>query len=224
MNLNTIDYVVFDKMIKRGTAKILENTESALFLYDTKSEGYYLACEDVDLGMSILDKYVDESFHLMMVTNILIGEKAYEKYGFDGKYDCYQFAYYGKSVDLDSSITTRVATKDDLPMLLSYYDLISPEEMEKEVSIGNIILGYDNETLIGFMGEHLEGSMGLLYVLPEHRRKGYASSLEKHLIKMNLDQGFIPYGHVVEDNTASIELQKKLGFEQSKKLIRWMWK
>ncbi len=138
MNLNTINYVVFDKMIKRGTAKILENTESALFLYDTKSEGYYLACENVDLGMSILDKYVDESFNLMMVTNILIGEKAYEKYGFDGKYDCYQFAYYGKSV--------------------------------------------------------------------------------------NLDQGFIPYGHVVEDNTASIELQKKLGFEQSKKLIRWMWK
>jgi predicted GNAT family acetyltransferase len=41
---------------------------------------------------------------------------------------------------------------------------------------------------------------------------------------MDLDQGFIPYGHVVKDNTASIELQKRLGFKQSKKLIRWMWK
>ena len=92
MNLKSIDYVVFDKMIKRGTAKILEDTDNALFLYDTRSKGYYLACEDVDLGMSILDKYADRDIHLMMVTNMLIGEKAYEKYSFDGKYDCYQFA------------------------------------------------------------------------------------------------------------------------------------
>jgi GNAT superfamily N-acetyltransferase len=224
MNLNTIDYVVFDKMIKRGTAKILEDTDNALFLYDTKSEGYYLACEDVELGMSILDKYVDRDFHLLMVTNILIGEKAYEKYGFDGKYDCYQFAYYGKDVDEDSSITTRTATKEDIPFLLDNYDLISSEEIIKLVSLGNIELAYVGDNLVGFMGEHLEGSMGLLYILPEYRRKGYASALEKRLIKMTLEKGFTPYGHVVKDNIASIELQKRLGFEQSTNLIRWMWK
>lgn len=224
MNLNSIDYVVFDKMIKRGTAKILEDADNALFIYDTRSEGYYLACEDVNLGMNILDKYADRDIHLMMVTNMLIGEKAYEKYSFDGKYDCFQFAYYGGNVDEDSCITTRTATKEDIPFLLDNYDLISAEEITKLVSIGNIELAYAGSDLVGFMGEHLEGSMGLLYILPEHRRNGYASALEKHLIKINLDKGFVPYGHVVKDNIASIELQKRLGFTQSKKLIRWMWK
>ena len=170
MNISTIDYVVFEKILKRGTAEVLEDKENALFIYDTLSEGYFLACEDFDLGMSILDKYIDD-IHLLMVTNTKIGDEAYKKYGFDGKSDCYQFAYYEKDIDEGDLISFREASKADIPVLLDNYDKISAEEMEKEVSLGNISLGYDGKNLVGFMGEYLEGSMGLLYIFPEFRRR-----------------------------------------------------
>jgi len=66
--------------------------------------------------------------------------------------------------------------------------------------------------------------MGLLYVFPEHRRKGCAETLEKYYIINTMNKGFIPFGQVEKDNFASLKLQKKLGFVQSENLIFWMVK
>ena len=74
------------------------------------------------------------------------------------------------------------------------------------------------------IGEHLEGSMGLLYVFPEFRRKGYAVALEKSMIVKTLSEGYIPFGQVEKNNRASVLLQKKIGMTISDRLICWMWK
>lgn len=87
-----------------------------------------------------------------------------------------------------------------------------------------MLLGYKDNELVGFIGEHLEGGMGLLLVFPEHRRKGYAEELEKAYIKHTIDRGFVPFGQVVVGNEPSFKLQEKLGFEKSVNTIIWMWK
>ena len=87
-----------------------------------------------------------------------------------------------------------------------------------------MLLGYDGERLIGFMGEHLEGSMGLLYVFPEYRHKGFGAALQRHLMARTMEEGFVPFGQVEKDNLASLRLQEKLGMTQSERLIVWMWK
>jgi len=66
--------------------------------------------------------------------------------------------------------------------------------------------------------------MGLLYVIPEHRRNHYAQELESIYVSKTLDKGFIPFGQVKAGNEPSLRLQEKLGFTRSETLIYWMWK
>lgn len=68
--------------------------------------------------------------------------------------------------------------------------------------------------LAGFIGEHDEGSIGLLEVLPEHRRQGWAQTLERFMINLHLAQGRMPYCQVVVGNVASHALQAKLGYRR----------
>jgi predicted GNAT family acetyltransferase len=66
--------------------------------------------------------------------------------------------------------------------------------------------------------------MGLLYVFPEFRHRGYGVALQKHLIAKTMGEGYIPFGQVEKGNHASINLQKKIGMTGSDNLIIWMWK
>ena len=102
--------------------------------------------------------------------------------------------------------------------------MISPEELARVVGRGSILLGYHGDRLVGFIGEHLEGSMGLLYVFPEFRRRGFAAALQRRLIARTMERGFVPFGQVERDNLASLRLQEKFGMTRSERLIVWMWK
>ena len=75
----------------------------------------------------------------------------------------------------------------------------------------------------GFIGFHGEGSMGLLTVLPEYRRKGIGIALEAKNLNRRLSEGRIPFGHVVVGNEKSEGLQKKIGMEFSEKIVTWIF-
>lgn len=82
---------------------------------------------------------------------------------------------------------------------------------------------FEGNAIAGFIGMHPEGSMGLLEVLPEYRRRGYGYLLEAYLIRLHLQRGWTPYCHVVKGNEASLRLQKKLGFEFAEKPAIWVF-
>lgn len=258
MDISSIEYVVFQHIMKRGTGKIIEENDNYLLIFDSVSEGYYLACVDHESGMKILDKYITKDWKLLMVTEperkmpaekfrvyeeketlvnkamnavgTSLGKKAARKYVFNGPMECYQFAFLnvdGEEVCFEESrdlLSVRVADENDFSMLSANYDLISKEELKDLVMQGNILLGYDEDRLVGFIGQHHEGSMGLLYIFPEYRKKGYGSRLEQVMIKKIRKTGFIPYCHVITDNKASIRLQKGLGLAQTKNTVSWMWR
>ena len=98
------------------------------------------------------------------------------------------------------------------------------EEMEKVVRRRSVLLGYDGDCLVGFIGEHLEGSMGLLYVFPEYRRRGFGAALQTHYIVKTMENGCVPFGQVEKDNRNSLKLQEKIGMTRSDNLIVWMWR
>lgn len=224
IDLTNIDYLGIDHILKRGTGEIVVNYENALLVRDKVSKAYFLACEDVQLGRSVLGQYVHQNCNLLMISNLSLAKIAFEKYGFTDRLECFQVAYYGELPVNDTDILVKVADAQDLPIVTKTYNLISPDEMAEVVEKGNLLLGYDNERLIGFIGEHLEGSMGLLYVFPEFRRKGLATILEKLYIAKTMEKGFVPFGQVEKNNFESLNLQKKIGMTQSEKLICWMWK
>ena len=78
--------------------------------------------------------------------------------------------------------------------------------------------------MAGFIGTHTEGSMGMLEILPQFRRRGIAYALEAHMIDHLLTQGRTPYGQIVVGNEASLGLQRRLHMDISKDGLVWLFR
>ncbi|WP_051594054.1 GNAT family N-acetyltransferase [Butyrivibrio sp. AE3003] len=224
MDLTTIENLNIDRVIKRGTAQIIERADDAILLKDTMSKALMLACDDVAKGIEILERNNGEAKPLIMISNAELGHMVAEKFAYENVMECYQLAYLSKEPPkADDVLEYKTATMEDFPLISREYGLVSEEELKELIERGNIVMGYENSSPVGFIGEHMEGSVGLLQVLQEHRRKGYGTVLEIEMIRRTLEKGYIPFGQVVVGNTASLELQKKLGLTKSEGTIFWMW-
>ncbi len=223
MDFQGIDCLGIHRVLKRGTGEILFAQEDALLVRDTVSGAYMLACEDPAVGLPLLDRWIGRGCDLLMVTDRSLGLTAYERYGFSVKLECFQSVYFAAEPPPDPGLTVRTADESDLPMLTRHYRLISPADLEKVVTRKSMLIGSDGDRTVGFMGEHLDGSMGLLYVFPECRRRGYGAALQSCLIAKTMAEGFIPLCQVEKENLASLNLQKKLGMTLSDRPMVWMW-
>lgn len=224
MNISKNDLVGFDRVLERGSGDVLARSEHALLIRDHISGALMLACDDAEEGLRLLDRYAGEDCDLLLVCGDALWQTVFDRYGYTDKLECDQFVYLGDPPALDPRLTVRTATERDLPLLLEHYHLLIEDDLQKVVRRGSVLLGYEGDRLVGFAGEHLEGSMGLLYVLPEYRRRGFGTALENLLIARTLEQGHIPFGHVVKGNDASLRLQEKLGMTRSDNLFVWMWR
>lgn len=224
MDISGIDYLGLERVLRRGSGEIIADRDDALFIRDRISKAYFLACENAESGIELLERYITQDCNLLTVSDYSAGITAFERFGFSEKLECYQVAYFGNKPALSTELTVRTADEHDLEMLMENYQLISPEELQSIVRRKGILLGYNHDRLIGFIGEHLEGSMGILYVFPEYRRRGFGAALQSHLIVKTMEKGYIPFGQVEKENLSSLSLQKKIGMTQSDHLIVWMWR
>lgn len=111
----------------------------------------------------------------------------------------------------------------DYETVKASYNLISEPELYHAVFESPFFAAYCDGKLAGYIGLHAEGSMGLLHVFPEYRRKKLGRALLSHMIAHQLSVGALPYGQVFDDNSASLELQRSLGMTFSLQKVYWFW-
>lgn len=99
----------------------------------------------------------------------------------------------------------------------------SEEHIKERLNAGVIHGAFDEDRIIGFIGMHNEGSMGMLFVEEEYRKKGIGASLESYLINLQLSNGYTPYCHIIEGNDKSMALQEKLGLYVADTPLWWIW-
>lgn len=224
MDLSGIEYLGFHRVMDRGTAEIIEKNDDVLFIRDALSEVNMLACENDEVAKKVLDRHAHRKFELITTPNEAAARYAQKIFGYENILECCQYAYLGEKPELDPRLTLRKAEAADLQVITESYDLVSEEEVDKTIKNSMVWMAYDEKgDLVGFIGEHLEGSLGMLYVYPEYRRKGYALSLEMAGFRNSIEHGYIPFGQVVSDNLPSLELQKKIGLVCADKKVYWTW-
>ena len=76
---------------------------------------------------------------------------------------------------------------------------------------GGILGGFKGDELVGFVGEHPCGSIGMLTVFDGHRRHGWAQTLLLAKIREHMDRGWTPWAEVYPDNRASVSLMRRVG-------------
>lgn len=224
LNRNYILYAGLIQSISRGTADILEESKQGIFLRDTVSDAFMLATENTETGKHWLKTHESLKYSLMLLFQNDLAYFVSKEYGLTPMLDCYQAVYMRKEPPaLNNNIQIQMAVDEDFKMIADNYHMLSEWELKKIIKRRELFIGIHDGETVGFIGQHLEGSMGLLEVLPMHRRKGYGTALENYMIAHMLEQGLIPFCQVESDNCKSLDLQRKLGLTISDEHMYWLF-
>lgn len=208
--------------IRRGTAEIIYSGSDGVLIKEEKSNAYMITVDNFEKGKELLDGL--SNCHLMVAHQDYMVDYIRNKFGLTEKLECFQAVYMSQNkLDVQDALVIRQLEPSQIEVILEHYDKLSANEIEKLLVNGALFGGYYNETLIGFVGNHLEGSIGLLEVFPPYRGLGYGRMLESYIINKMLDNGLTPFAQVETDNEKSINLHKKLGFNISEDILYWIF-
>lgn len=115
----------------------------------------------------------------------------------------------------DSSLDLRALTPAYAGAVREHYshaEYLDDGELEEALAAGSVLGAFEAGRLVGFVGEHPEGSMGMLEVFEGHRRRGWGTALVRAQLARQLDEGHTPWAEVWPDNEASLALERAMGF------------
>lgn len=225
MEEDTLLYVSLKQVLLRESVDILRDTERGFLVYDRIGETYMLDGDNPEECLAWLKEA--ENSHkcsLIQCFHRELFEVLRQNYPSLKTMECYQVVYTKKEKpETEITLDIRPAGDSDFAWIRDTYELADDAELRKLIELGDLFVGVKDGEKAGFIGFHLEGSMGLLHVLPRFRKRGYGRELESFLIAKALERGWIPYGQVEPQNVKSMGLQDKLGMEISEKTVYWLY-
>ena len=199
----------------RSPHKIILSEKDYFIFYVPETDYYYVECDEKSgKEDKVINKMKELGFNFLSTTNEKISKALVSKYS-----EPYiQYIYKGEIIkDSDSKL---VLLKDeDLNYVKETYG--KPEYVEEIQKKKKIWAIYENNELVGYVMEHLDGTTGGLYTKPEFRRKGYGYILL--LEGFSKVKKFVRHSQVSFDNIASIKLHEKLNCIKADITIYWNW-
>lgn len=230
MKSKAIDYLIKNPLlhmgmidpIRRDSADILYAGIDGVLIKDQKSNAYMISVNNFEKGEELLSGI--SNCDLIVAHQKFLIDYIFNKFGLTEKTECFQAVYLNKiKIPITEEMEIRQLTPKHINVILEHYDLLPASVIEELLEYGNIFGGYKNESLIGFIGNHLEGSIGLLEIFPEYRRLGYGTELVGHMVNRTLEKDLIPFGQIIAGNEKSIAMQNKLGFNISEDKLYWIF-
>lgn len=132
------------------------------------------------------------------------------------------YAYYGELPEEEPGIDIRTLDERALNFVYANYGHASRDYLRKRLVDGVMLGAYVDGELAAFIGEHVEGSMGLLHVMPDYRRHHLGYALERAAIRRTMLAGHVPFDQVFPDNEASHALQRRLGMTRAQGALYWI--
>ncbi|MCR5387623.1 MAG: tRNA (guanosine(37)-N1)-methyltransferase TrmD [Lachnospiraceae bacterium] len=218
-NINMIE------SLRRGRSKVICFTEDYLLLYDNTCELLYFDGDEnafFENASEEIKAFIREKILLCVKSK----EKAdffKEKFEYDFRDYCTQYCYTQKLHKSIKNIEVKRLTRDYLDYVMDHYEMMSRKYIKDRINAGYIYGGFKDGEIIGFIGEHDDGSGGMLFVDEKYRRLGFATELERAMINRSVDRGETFYCHVFSGNESSMALQEKLGMYASDCHIYWLY-
>lgn len=209
--------------IERGTAQILYAQDDGVCLIETKSGAYMLSASSPRSGKKMLEYIPREGVFTFHQTFMLDDFK--KKVRYSTFLENYQAVYLSKKL-----LTVSSDIKIE-PLDISYFEVVSEaydidigsDYLKKRIEDGELFGGLEDGKLIGFIGIHVEGSIGMLKVFDRYLRKGYGTALTSYAINHQISQGITPFEQIGTDNKASLAIAQKLGFSISADKVYWLF-
>ena len=219
--LHTMDML---EPIRRGQAEIVGVREDGALIYDVPSKTYLLAADSREDGDALCAEVKDP--YLFVTHDRENGEFFREKFGFQTAQECWPAAYLSREplpVKLSPGMEIRKLGLEFSQAVYDNYSTFSDKPyVEARIREGVMHGAFRNGELMGFIGMHAEGSVGMLEVLPNCRRQGAAAALMAYQVNWCLERGYVPFSQIFLGNEASLRLHQKMGFTVSEKPLFWV--
>lgn len=207
--------------LRRGDSEILAAEDDGVLARVKDGWLYFLSCDSADAAKRLIEGY---DIHLCVLHGCEHIDEIASAIGLGHGRECRQVAYLRNEPADEGDADIRVLTPDYAEFICEVYGHGRPEGIREQLTEGTVWGIFVDGEIAGFMGRHEEGSMGMLEILPEYRRRGLAHKLEAGYINAVRALGEVPYAQIYTDNEASFALQRKLGLEITDRHIAWMWK
>ena len=209
--------------IKRGTAQILYADENAVCLIETESDAYMLSASDHQASQRLIELIPPDemvTFHQEFMLEYLKARMVYSSF-----LENYQAVYFSHApLPVLSDLSVQALDISHFEMVQANYEVdVGAEYLEKRIEAGELFGGHVNTRLVGFVGIHAEGSIGLLQVFKGFRGKGYGAALTANMVNYQLSRGCMPFEQIGIENSASLAIARKLGFSTSPERVFWMF-
>ena len=221
---NRLLYIDMLEVLRRGTAQIRRAGPDGVLLYDPPSEVWFLDAETpaaLDEMLPMLDGCVILTGHQMWCKDKLAAH-----FGFQTEQICRQSAWLSPQPPVVPSFDGELRWLDRSWAVWTEehysHSFGGVSYMEDAIDRGMLGAFVDGQPA-GFIATHIEGSMGMLEVLPQYRRRGIGEALLLAMTAFCLERGIYPYGQVWADNDPSPALQRKVGMTLSEELLFWLF-
>ena len=217
-------YLDMLEVLRRGTAQVRRAGSDGVLLYDPPSEVWF-----VDAATPAA---LEEMLPLMEGCTILTGHQMWCKdilaahFGFQTEQICRQSAWLAPQPPAVPPFGGEIRRLDRSWAVWAEehysHSFGGVEYMEGAIDRG-MLGAFVEGSPAGFISTHIEGSMGMLEVLPQYRRRGIGEALLLAMTAFCMEQGQYPYGQVFTDNGPSLALQRKAGMTLSEELLFWLF-
>jgi GNAT superfamily N-acetyltransferase len=226
LNKNSIKHIGLIECVKYDEIEYIYCEDDGVFIFDKTAKIHMIATDSAHIA--------NKALGLCSKTDLMVCHNGYEydiasnKYQLFGLNKCYQVVWTQKERPVLKGvcdIKRLEPTEDNIDFVYNNYTLkFTRSHIEYILSSVGLYGAYVDGQLVGFIGRHEERSLGLLEVVPEYRRRGIATELENYMINKLLDNGEVPYGHIIYSNEKSIAMHKKYGFTFSDTPVYWIFK
>ncbi len=228
------DYVHLMEALRRGKGEILfeegcrpggraSGEPLALAVFDRSCGTLLLTASDEAEAGKLLS-VIPDACALSVASPRFLADILCEKAGFELLHECYQVCYT-QNVNLRVGHgDIRILTLEHSGYVAERYGMGSADYVAERIRSGAMYGAFAEDRLVGFIGIHEDGSVGMLYVDPDCRRQGIGAALEAYAINRERERGHIPYAHIIVGNEGSLRLQEKLGLYRARRTICWLAK
>ena len=214
-------FALINYLLSDGCDVLYAETDGVLCFY----HGIYAVFGTTESGLKKCLSLVD-SANCVVCSSSEEGDAVLEKFkNLTRKKPCYQILYdkvFGAQLPSDTIVKELEPTDENIDFVTGTYTLgFSREEIKKLMTRFTFYATYTNGEISGYIGRHDEGSIGILEIMPEFRRKGLGAFLVDYSIQKLIEKGEIAYCNIEIANEKSLKMHQKMGFYPSEKLVYW---
>ncbi len=183
-------------------------------------------------GMKELSKENFDKLHEFLPAGRRVAVSYFDKINLDEskwqtlqKMDCCQMVYENP-IDVFTTVNSHLIaplTTEHVPQMLELTALTKPGPFfEKTILFGNYFGIFIDGRLAAMTGQRMHPvpylEVSAVCTHPDFRGQGYAKACMLHVMKLILDNSFIPFLHVLTSNTTAIQLYESIGFRTRTRL------